>query len=150
MSDWVSFEAMITPMEWGKTTDTGLRLPDEVASALAAHGARRVEGEFNDRPVNLALTRSPAIDGLFLYTGNTLLRDIGLEPGEIFEARLRPASPDEVAVPEDVMAAPRGAGRTSDWDALTPGKQRRLLHTVNTAKRADTRAERFAKLVCDL
>ncbi|MGZ2256188.1 YdeI/OmpD-associated family protein [Roseobacter sp. A03A-229] len=150
MSDWISFEAVITPMEWGKNTYTVLRLPDEVTAELEAQGARRVEGELNDHPVNLALTKSPAIDGVFLYTGKALLRETGLEPGEVFEARLRPASPDAVEVPEDVMAALRGAGRSADWAALTPGKQRGLLHNVTTAKRAETRAKRIAKLVSGL
>ncbi|WP_299680081.1 YdeI/OmpD-associated family protein [uncultured Roseobacter sp.] len=147
MSDWISFDAVITPMEWGKNTYTVLRLPDDVAAALQARGARRVEGELNDHPVNLALTKSPAIDGVFLYTGKALLRETGLEPGEVFEARLRPASPDEVEVPEDVMAALRGAGRAAEWAALTPGKQRGMLHHVTAAKRPETRAKRIAGLV---
>ncbi|MEO1779695.1 MAG: YdeI/OmpD-associated family protein [Pseudomonadota bacterium] len=149
MTDWITFEARIEPMEWGKNTYTIVRLPDEATAALPA-GTKRIEGEFGDYPVNLALTKAPVIDGTFVYTGKTFLRDSGLTPGEVFDARIRPADPGDVETPDDVAAALRAAGRSADWAALTPGKQRGLLHLVNTAKRADTRAKRIAKLISEL
>ena len=149
MTDWILFEARIEPMEWGKNTYTVVRLPDDAADALPA-GTRRIEGEFGDVPINLALTKAPVIDGTFVYTGKTFLRDSGLAPGEVFDARIRPADPNDVETPDDVAHALRAAGRTADWAALTPGKQRGLLHLVNTAKRAETRAKRIAKLISEL
>ncbi|WP_415921429.1 YdeI/OmpD-associated family protein [Tateyamaria sp. SN6-1] len=143
MTDWIMFEARIEPMEWGKNTYTVVRLPDDVTDALPA-GTSRIEGEFGDVPINLALTKAPVIDGTFVYTGKTFLRDSGLAPGEVFDARIRPADPDDVA---HALCA---AGRTADWGALTPGKQRGLLHLVNTAKRAETRVKRIAKLISEL
>lgn len=150
MSDWITFEATITPVEWGEKTYTVLHLPDDVAACLNAQGARRVEGELSDHPVNLPLAKAPVINGVFLYSGKTFLCDTGLEPGAVFEARLRPADPDAVEVPADVRAAVRSAGRSADWDALTPGRQRGILHHVCAAKGAQTRAKRIAKLVADL
>lgn len=147
--DWVYFEGVIAPMDWGKNTYTILPLPDEVVAALP-EGTKRVEGEFGDFPINLALTKAPVIDGVFVYTGKAFLRDSGLEVGVPFDARIRAVDPDLVETPEDVMAALRAAGRSADWAALTPGQQRGRLHLVNTAKRADTRTKRIATLIAEL
>lgn len=148
MSDYLSFEGQVVPMEWGKSVYTVLPLPDDIAKALQADGARRVEGEINDHPVNLALTTAPVIDQVFLWTGKSLLQEIGIAPGEPVYVRLRKAD-DSVETPEDVMLALRQADATAKWEALTPGKKRGLLHGVNTAKRAETRAKRIAKLIAD-
>ncbi|WP_147110722.1 YdeI/OmpD-associated family protein [Tateyamaria sp. syn59] len=147
--DWIWFEGVIGPLEWGKNTYTILRLPDEVTAALFPK-TKRIEGEFGDFPINLALTKAPVLDGTFVYTGKTFLRDSGLEVGQPFDARIRPVDPTLVEVPEDVMAAIRSAGRSADWASLTPGQQRAKLHLVNTAKRADTRFKRIAKLISEL
>ena len=90
------------------------------------------------------------IDGTFVYTGKTFLRDSGLTPGEVVDARSRPADPAQVDTPEELAAALRAAGRSADWAALTPGRQRGLLHLVNAAKRADTRTKRIARLISEL
>ncbi|MEJ6404390.1 YdeI/OmpD-associated family protein [Yoonia sp. 2307UL14-13] len=149
MSDYHTFEGQVVPMKWGKSTYTVLPLPDDVADALAAEGARRVEGEFNDHPVNLALTTAPVIDSVFLWAGKSLLDEMGIAPGDPLEVRLRKAD-DTVETPEDVMLALRRADATAVWGALTPGKKRGLLHQVNSAKRAETRAKRIAKLIVDI
>lgn len=138
------------PMEWGKSVYTVLPLPPDVAAALAREGARRVDGEINDRAINLALTTSPVFEGVFLWAGKSLLDEIGIGPGELIEVRLRKADPDQVDVPDDVILALRQAEATDRWARLTPGKQRGLLHSVTTAKRADTRSKRIAKLIADL
>lgn len=148
MSEYVTFEGVISPMTWGKATYTVLHLPAGVETALGK--TRRVEGEFNDHPVNLAITRAPVADGAFLWAGKSLLDRTGLVPGERFEVRLRPVGDDLVDVPTDVSNALRSAGATDAWDALTPGKKRRALHQVETAKRAETRAKRITALIRSL
>jgi uncharacterized protein YdeI (YjbR/CyaY-like superfamily) len=55
-----------------------------------------------------------------------------------------------VDLPEDVALALRRADLTAAWDALTPGRKRGLLHSVATAKRADTRARRIDALLAAL
>lgn len=147
--DWQTFDGVIEPMEWGKNTYTVLRIPDDVVAALP-DGTRRVEGEFGDFPINLALTKASVIDGTFVYTGKALLKESGLEVAEPFEARIRPVDPNLVEMPDDVSAALRAAGRTAAWNSLTPGNQRGRLHAVNAAKRADTRARRIATLISEL
>jgi len=150
MSDWHSFEGRITTMEWGKNTYTVLRLPADVSAALEAEGARRVEGELGDFPVNLALTKAPVIDGVFVYTGKELLKQSGLAPGETFDARLRLADPDLVDTLPEVLTALRAAGLTQSWQALTAGKQRGLLHPINAAKRVETRQKRIIALLAQI
>ena len=150
MDDYVTFEARIEPMPWGRATYTVVRLPADVVAALGP--TRRVEGEFADHPVNLAISRAPAevIDGPFLWAGQNLLDRIGLAPGEVFEARLRPAPDDLVEVPRDVTLALRSAGLAETWEALTPGRRRSLLYPVETAKRPDTRARRITRLLQEI
>ena len=145
MTDYITFDGTVEPMEWGKATYTVLRVPDDVVTALGR--TRRVEGEINDHPVNLALTKAPVIDGIFLWAGKSLLDDIGIEPGERIEVRLRPAPDDLVEVPAEVTNALRSAGLSDAWAALTPGKQRGLLHQVTAAKRPDTRTRRIDALL---
>ena len=147
MNDYVTFEACITPMLWGETVYTVLPLPPDVLDALGA--AKRVEGEFGEHPVNLAIAKAPkdVIDTPFLWTGKSLLDRIGIAPGDVFEARLRPSDPDLVEVPGDVMRALRSAGAVDAWDALAPGNRRGALHQIDLAKRAATRASRITKLI---
>jgi hypothetical protein len=151
MTDWLAFEGVIEPVLWGETTYTILRLPEEIAAALEGAGAKRVEGEFAEHPVNLALTRAgPVGDFAFLWAGKSLLEATGLEPGEPFEVRLRPAPDDAVDTPDDVAHALRRADVTAAWEALTPGKRRGLIYKITTAKTQGTRDKRIAALVADL
>lgn len=146
----MTFEGRVEPVQWGRSIYTVLPLPTAIATALDRTGAKRVEGEIADHPVNLAPARAPVIDGPFLWTGKTLLDAAGIAPGDPVEVRLRPADPDHVDLPADVATALAAAGRSADWAALSPGKRRGLLHRVETAKRAETRAKRIAALVAGL
>ena len=112
--------------------------------------ARRVEGEINDHPVNLAPTRAPVVEGAFLWAGRTLLDRLGVEPGEALEVRLRPAPADRVDLPDDLAAALRASGAGPAWEALSPGRRRGLLHGVDAARTPPTRARRIAALLAGL
>lgn len=149
-TDYVVFDGRIETLLWGKATYTILPLPDDVAEQLRSMGAKRVEGEINDHPVNLALTRAPVFDGMFLWAGKSLLDRIGLAPGELAEVRLRAAPDEAVEVAPDVAAALIHGLVSARWDALTPGKQRGLLYQIDTAKTAPTRAARIARMVAQL
>ncbi|MGL5011691.1 MAG: YdeI/OmpD-associated family protein [Paracoccaceae bacterium] len=148
MSGYVTFEGVVEPLVWGRATYTILRLPEDVVVALGP--TKRVEGEINDHPVNLALTKAPVVDGVFLWAGQSLLDRVGITPGEELEVRLRPAADDRVDVPEDVLAALRAGDATALWEALTPGRQRGLLYQISTAKTQATRAKRIAALMAGL
>jgi hypothetical protein len=148
VSGYETFEGRVEPVVWGKATYTILRVPDRVVDALA--GTRRVEGEINDHPVNLALTRAPVVEGVFLWAGQSLLDRVGIVPGDVIEVRLRAAPDDVVDVPDDVRAALRHADATAAWQALTPGRQRGLLYQISTAKTQVTRAKRTTAMVVAL
>ena len=145
MTDWVAFEGVVEPVVWGKATYTVLRLPDAAVAALG--GAKRVEGEINEHWMNLALSRAPVVEGVFLWAGQSLLDRLGIAPGEPVEVRLRPAPDDQVDTPEDVAAALRAAGMTAVWEGLTAGKRRGMLYQISTAKTAATRAKRIDAMI---
>jgi hypothetical protein len=147
MTGRVCFEAVVEPLVRGRTTYSILRLPPEVAQVLQASGARRVEGEIAEHPVNLALSRTPEVDGVFLWAGKSLLDRLGAQPGERLEVRLRAAPPGAVDTPGDVAAALRRAGKTDAWQCLTPGKKRAALYHIDTAKTGATRAKRIAAMI---
>ena len=150
MNDYLEFTGRIEARDWGKSTYTLLRLPDGIAAALAAQGAKRVEGEINEHPVNLAPTRAPALEGTFLWTGKTLLRQIGLAPGDAVEVRLKKAPDGAVDLPHDLALALRAEGIRHFWEALTPGKQRGMIYQISTAKAQATRDRRITKLLSAL
>lgn len=147
---WLSFAGTVRPVRWGKATHTVLPLPAEVAGALARTGARRVEGEIAEHPVNLAVSRAPVVEGPFLWAGRSLLDRVGIEPGQTVEVRLRPAAGDAVDTPDDVAAALGDGGVTERWEGLTPGRRRGLLYRIDTARTAATRSRRIAALVAEL
>ncbi|TCL00498.1 bacteriocin resistance YdeI/OmpD-like protein [Shimia isoporae] len=136
------------PMEWGKSTYTVLPLPESVLEAL--NHPKRVEGEIADHPVNLAVSRAPVISGAFLWTGKSLLSRIGVSPDDLLDVRLKAADPDYVDMPEDVVAQVQTSGLAEQWDALTAGKKRGLLHPIESAKRAETRQKRIDALLASL
>lgn len=148
MTDWVTFEGRVEPLTWGRSTYTILRLPEDAAQFLGK--TRRVEGEIAEHPVNLALSRAPVVEGVFLWTGQSLLDRIGIQPGEPIEVRLRPAPDDRVDLDPDIEAALLAGGILSAWESLTPGKRRGLLYQIATAKTEPTRQKRIRRLVEDL
>ncbi|MGL4320143.1 MAG: YdeI/OmpD-associated family protein [Paracoccaceae bacterium] len=148
MTEYIAFQGRIEPMVWGRATYTILRVPKTVVAALGP--TKRVEGEMNDHPINLALTRAPVCPDVFLWAGQSLLERIGIAPDDLLEVRLRPAPDDLVDVPDDVAFALQSTGQTSVWAALTPGKQRRLLYQIGTAKTASTRSKRITTLIATL
>ena len=148
--DYFSFESRVETVIWGKASYTVLPLPTGVADHFLALGAKRVEREINEHPVNLALTRAPAVDGVFLWAGQSLLDRVGLSPGEPAELRLQPAPNDAVDLAPDVHAALVIGTVLDGWNALTPGKWRGLLYHIDTAKTEPTRKRRIAALVKSL
>lgn len=148
MTEWVTFEGRVEPLTWGRSTYTILRLPEDATLALGT--TRRVEGEIAEHPVNLALSRAPVVEGVFLWTGQSLLDRIGIQPGEPVEVRLRPAPDDRVDLDPDIEAALIAGGVLTNWESLTPGKRRGLLYQIATAKTEPTRQKRIQRLVKDL
>ncbi len=107
MDNWITFEGQITPMVWGDSIFTVLPIPDDIANDLRSRNAKRIEVELNDTPYNLALTKAPVIDHTFVYTGKSVLKETGIEPGDMNDVRLRIANPNMVEELHDVLAALR-------------------------------------------
>jgi hypothetical protein len=144
MSDRVRFEATVRPLVRGRAAFDILRRPPDLAPLLQAAGARHVEGRIAAQPVNLALSRAPQVDGLFLWAGQTLPDSQGEKPGVQPEIWLRPTPPDAVDTPGNVGAALCRSGPTGAWQRLTPGRRRGLIHRSNTAWTGPARVRRRA------
>ena len=149
MNDYLSFEGCVRAMEWGKSTYSILPIPTEIASAHAAPAAKRIEVEIKDDPIKPAPTKAPVFDSVFMRTGKSLLRQIGIAPGELPDVRLRKAV-EGVGTPIDVLQALRTVEAPVRWEDLTPGKKRGHLHQTNAAKKAKPRAKRIAKMIAEL
>ena len=149
-SAWLTFDAPLEPMPWGKNVYTVVMMPEDLAHAAAALKTRRVEGTMNGEPVNLGLNRADDTPHAFVYAGKSLQRRLGLGAGEVVECRLRPADPDDVPVPDDVATALADAGRTDAFERLRPAQRRRLLATVEFAASQATRTSRIRDLVSSL
>ena len=134
-------------MEWGRATYTILRLPPDISAELVTAGAKRVEGEIAEHPVNAGLARAPVVEGVFLWAGQSLLDRIGIAVGESVEVRLRPVAVDVVDTPDDLLQLLRQEGLSASWESLTAGKRRGMLHHINTAKTPGTRSKRLGSLI---
>lgn len=145
-----AIEGFIEPMVWGRSRYTVLRVPDALVAAAAAAGTRRVAGELDGVPVNLALTTAPVIADTFVWTGSSLLRRMRLEPGDPVSGWLAPVDPDEVPVAPDLADALDAAGLRDAWDELPPATRRRRLVPVDSAATTATRARRIDALLRSL
>lgn len=145
--EWLTFDAPLEPMAWGRNVYTVVMMPPALAEAAAALKTRRVEGTMNGEDVNLGLNRADITPHAFVYAGKSLQRRLGVGVGAVVECRLRPADPDEVPVPDDVATALADAGGTDAFERLRPAQRRRLLATVEFAASEATRASRIADLV---
>jgi hypothetical protein len=134
-SEESAFEALIEPVQWGRSTYTVIRIPEVLADAAREAGTRRVEGTIDGADVNLAVTRAPVVDGPFLWAGRSLLRRIGVDAGAVVECRLRPAHEEDVLLPEDVAERLADAGVLQRWEGLPPADRRRRLYPVESAAR---------------
>lgn len=141
------FDALVELVHWGRSRYTVVRLPAALVEDAARQGTRRVAGDVDGTPVNLAVTTAPVVDGPFVYAGASLLRRIGVRAGAPVTCRLAPADPDDVPLPDDVEEALAAAGLLGAWESLSPAARRRRLYGVDSAASAATRARRLTELV---
>ena len=141
------FDALVEPVQWGRARYTVIRLPAVLVEDAERQGTRRVAGEIEGTPVNLAVTTAPVVDGPFVYAGTSVLRRIGVRAGDPVTCRLAPADPDDVPLADDVEEALAAADLLGAWEALTPATRRRRLYAVDSAASAATRARRLAELL---
>jgi hypothetical protein len=137
----------VEPMDWGTSRYTVIRVPEALVAAAQELGTRRVGGELEGTPVNLALTRAPVFSGTFVWAGASLLRRMRLEAGDPVTGHLAPVDPDHVPVPPDLADALAVAGVSDAWEALSPASRRRELVPIDAAVSAATRGRRIQTLL---
>ena len=141
------FDALVEQVHWDRSRYTVVRLPAVLVEDADRQRTRRVAGEIEGVPVNLAITTAPVVDGPFVYTGASVLRKIGVRAGQPVTCRLAPADPDDVPLAEDVEDALVAHDLLGAWEALPPTTRRRRLYAVDSAASAATRARRLSELV---
>lgn len=146
----LSFDALVEPLHWGRSRYTIVRVPDALVRAARDAGTRRVAGEIEGEPVNLALTTAPLVDGAFVYAGASLLRRLRAAAGRPVTCRLAPVDPDLVPLPEDVEEALDRADLLDAWESLAPATRRRRLYAVDSVASTAGRARRIGELLRDL
>lgn len=140
-------DGFIEPMTWGTSTYTVVRMPDALVASARTAGTRRVGGQLDGLPVNLALTTAPVIDSTFVWAGASLLRRMRLEVGEPVLGSLAPVDPDYVPIPADLADALFQNGQRDAWDALAATGRRRRLVPIESAATEVTRTRRIASLL---
>ena len=122
-------------------------IPPDVAETLLAAGIRRVILNVAGREADRYLHQNK--DGEYrIIIGLATLRDLGVKPGEVFVASLRPdPDPDRVDIPDEFLEALSDhPGARERFDAWTPGKKRSLVSYITQAKREETRWKRAYEL----
>lgn len=118
----------------------------ESSEPFNARPRLRFEGEIDDVPVSLAW--QPKDGRHYAMLSPEIRKATRLSVGDEVTLRFRLVDDAQVEVPPDLRAAlARSARHRKLWDALTPGKQRGLVYTVNAAKTAPTRLKRIRALM---
>lgn len=90
----------------------------------------------------------------YFQVPKTILKDVGKQIGDTVEVRFEIADQDEVDVHPAVAAMlARDGERRRQWEALTAGKKRSLMHPISNARTGVTLEKRllaFAEHLADL
>lgn len=147
----LAFEARLTPTGPGFMPMSVLIVPEEIVEALGGKQTKRVLCTLNGRPLRRALQYMRTGER-FLLVSKTLRRELRLGAEDLVQVTLAPdPAPEQVDLPEELV---EGLAAWPEAEAafnrLTPGRQRNLVHYIDTAKRSETRAERVVKLLHQL
>lgn len=120
-----------------------VRIPDAVADAMKATGARRFVGTMNGMKVNRAMQFREEVGYIFTL-GNEVLTKARLSEGDLVALIVRvDPNPDHIELPETFeQVLEQDEEAHAKWEALTPGSKRSLVHYLNTAKRHETKIKR--------
>lgn len=112
---------------------------------LEQHARLRIEADISGVPVKGAW--QPARGQWYLMLPKPALKVAGLRIGSRVEVSFRVLPQDDVDVPDELaMLIAKKATVRNAWKALSAGKQRGLAYFVASAKRAETRQARLAKV----
>ena len=149
-SHWVEFNGQIETMTWGEKVYTVLQIPEDVLQKISHVSSNRVDVEIREFSYNLALTKAPVFDGIFLYFGKEKLNETHLSIGESADFRLRASDPNVVEIPVELKEALRRNDAEKFWNELSPGMRRTQLQPILKAKQATTRDRRIQALIRSL
>ncbi|GAB2963885.1 hypothetical protein GCM10027048_36360 [Hymenobacter coalescens] len=147
----LTFRAHLTPNGVGFMPMLMLIVPEQVVEALGGKGVKRVVGTLNGYPIRRGLL--PLRTGeRFLMISKALRKELQLTLSDEVTVTLAPdPNPDQVDLPEELLEGlaewPEAAAA---FHRLTPGRQRNLVHHIDSAKRAETRAQRVITLLHQL
>lgn len=135
-----SFEARLIEYE-GTLVSTVVEMPAAVVKKLPA-GRVRVEGTLNKTPFNLAIQFKKS-GARYLSVSLAMRRSAKLKPGDRVNVSFTIVNPDKLDLPEemDAVLAQDDEG-AKQWNRLTTGLQRSLVHYINSTKNIDLRIER--------
>ncbi len=115
------------------------------ALPLDRHARLRIEADVSGVPVKGAW--QPARGKWYLMLPKDGLKAAGLRVGSSVEVSFRVSPQDDVDIPNELAALLAAKVRVRKaWERLSSGKQRGLAYMVASAKRAETRAARVAKV----
>lgn len=146
-----TFTAKIELLDFGRIGYHVAYLPPRLADKLSLKPKPRprIAAKIGEQMLNAGL--QPSAKGWFIMLSNRLLKEEGFQLGDDIRIEFSMADPNQVDVPDELIIALRRHPRAqAAWNRLTPGRQRGLVHMVNTAKREETREKRILSLLDDL
>ena len=149
-SHWVSFDGQIEIMFWGEKVYSVLKIPEDVLRTIDQFSSKRVDLEIRDFSYNLALTKAPIFDGVFLYFGKDKLTETNLSVGDIAEFRLRASDPNFVEISAELQEALMLNDAEKLWNELSPGMRRTKLQPILKAKQETTKGRHIHALIHSL
>ena len=149
-SHWILFDGQIEVMLWGEKVYTVLKIPEDVLRTIDQFSSKRVDLEIRDFSYNLALTKAPIFDGVFLYFGKDKLTETNLSVGDIAEFRLRASDPNFVEIPAERQEALILNDEEKLRNELSPRMRRTKLQPILKAKQDTTKGRRIHALIHSL
>jgi len=140
-----SFEARLIEYE-GTLVSTAVEMPATVVKKLPA-GRVRVEGTLNKTPFNLAI-QFKKNGARYISVSQAMRRSAKIKPGDRINVSFTIVNPDKLDLPEEMEAVlAQDEDGAKQWNRLTTGLQRSLVHYINSTKNIDLRIERALFLV---
>ncbi len=145
------FEASIEYHDFGRMGYTVVYLPDALREKLPfeQYPRLRVNADIFGYPIDGAF--QPGQGKTYLIVSKAALKEIGVSLGDIVDVQFTVADQNTVDVPDELQAKlKQDKVALKVWESLSPGKQRALCHSVNSAKTKPTVDRRITAVLLSL